>query len=46
VGHYSITQQNSIDRPVDISFGPNLAQVHDSRLDRRDLLTASASGPG
>ena len=46
VGHYSIAQQNSIDRPVDISLGPNLAHVHDATLDQRHPLTASSSGLG
>ena len=40
VGHYSIAVQNSIDRPVDISLGPNLAHIHEFRLDQRHLLTA------
>lgn len=46
VGHYSIAKKNSIDGPVDISLGPNFAQVHDSRLDQRHLLTAYVPGPG
>ena len=45
VGHHSITEQNSIDRPVDISLGPNFAHVHGFRLDQRHLLTAKHPGP-
>ncbi len=46
VGHYSIAQENSIDRPIDISFGPNFAHVHDATLDQRHARTASSSGLG
>ncbi len=46
VGHDSIAEQNSIDCPVDISFGPNFAQVHEFRLDQRRLLTAYVPGTG
>ena len=44
VGHYSIAEQNSIDRPVDISLGPNLAHVHEFRLDPAPRADSQASG--
>ncbi len=34
VGHDSIAEQNAIDRPVDVAFSSDFAQMHDFRLDQ------------
>ncbi len=41
--HHSITEQNAIDRPVDVSFSPNFTQMHVFTLGQqlRPILSAA-----